>query len=424
MEKEEFIMEDFDSTLNENLYEPLKNAFENDSIKKRKTIEISDWEHLYYGVNRVLSFNKSGRAFVQTNTEYNMGAYFCSYRSNRRLNQLQLVNDQIVNDYESTNKFDPFAEIESLDRYAIYAGDGHYHQHATHDKKHENGKNYPVGHVYMIDLRTQLIKHIDVARPKNKVENEITFLKRVGAERLRMGEPTGTKVIMVYDRAVIDFDAWYNWKHSKGLYIITREKSNMSKDCIGENEYDKNDPINAGVISDQLIENSKGTMNRRIVYRDSKSNKIYVYITNVMDVPPGVIAYIYKKRWEIEKVYDTYKNFYFEKKAWGTTPESKCQQANFMCITHNLLLIFERMLEIEHDIKDTKVEEKQKKRINESIKIILKRKLPINTLAVKYTRSVQRSSQFLREILLGLEKNVKFYEFLKKVKPYMERYVS
>lgn len=35
----------------------------------------------------------------------------------------------------------------------IYAGDGHYHAAAVHDKK-KDGKKYPVQHFYSVDLRT------------------------------------------------------------------------------------------------------------------------------------------------------------------------------------------------------------------------------------------------------------------------------
>ena len=71
------------------------------------------------------------------------------------------------------------------------------------------------------------MQHLDVLRPKDKKENEIHALQRLGGPALRMGEAIGRKVIMVYDRAVIDFREWYKWKKGSGVYVITREKSSM-----------------------------------------------------------------------------------------------------------------------------------------------------------------------------------------------------
>ena len=281
---------------------PLQNAFESNSIKKRKGDKITDWDHLRFGVERCLTHFDSGRDFVQKimdtclDAKIKVSSYFNSQRSARRLEQVQEVNNSLIKNYNASIEDDPFAELSCLDNYAIYASDGHYHKHAAHDK-HENGKNYPVGHIYTINLRNQTVNHIDVTRPLDKKEHEITTLKRIIIKKLRAGEPKGRKVIYVYDRAIIDFMQWYKWKKGSGIYIVTREKSNMKLQCVGLFEFDKNDSINAGVISDERVEHSYGRTIRRIRYYDSVSGKTFSFITNVFDVPPGVIAFLYQKRW-------------------------------------------------------------------------------------------------------------------------------
>ena len=50
--------------------------------------------------------------------------------------------------------------------------------------------------------------HLDVARPQNKREHDITALKRLEANTLRMKEPKGRKVILAYDSAIYDFGQW------------------------------------------------------------------------------------------------------------------------------------------------------------------------------------------------------------------------
>jgi len=49
----------------------------------------------------------------------------------------------------------------------------------------------------------------------------------------------------------------------------------------------------------------------------------YEFLTNEMDLPPGVLAELYRRRWEIEKVYDELKNKLGQKKAWGSSLVAK-----------------------------------------------------------------------------------------------------
>jgi IS4 transposase len=48
-------------------------------------------------------------------------------------------------------------------------------------------------------------------------------------------------------------------------------------------------------------------MIRKVVYIDPISGNQYSFITNVMDLAPGLIAYIYKVRWDIEKTFQQFK---------------------------------------------------------------------------------------------------------------------
>jgi hypothetical protein len=50
-------------------------------------------------------------------------------------------------------------------------------------------------------------------------------------------------------------------------------------------------------------------------------------------------------RWDIEKAFDEKKNKLGVIKTWATTPEAKCQQAHFVCMTRNLMLMLEREIE-------------------------------------------------------------------------------
>ena len=98
--------------------------------------------------------------------------------------------------------------------------------------------------------------------------------------------------------------------------------------------WDRDDPRNAGVCNDEIALSASGARVRRVSFVDAVSGVHYVFITNEMTLPPGVIAELARRRWAIEKVFDQLKNKMAETKAWATTPTAKTMQAIFICITH------------------------------------------------------------------------------------------
>ena len=88
-------------------------------------------------------------------------------------------------------------------------------------------------------------------------------------------------------------------------------------------------------------------MIRRITYWCPESNEVMSFLTNVFDdIPPGVIVYLYKRRWDIEKIFDTVKHSYQEMKAWASGDTAKSIQAHFICLQHNLACLFEPHISI------------------------------------------------------------------------------
>lgn len=61
-----------------------------------------------------------------------------------------------------------------------------------------------------------------------------------------------------------------------------------------------------------------------------------------MTLPPGLIAQLYRVRWDIEKVFDPFKNKFLERKSWASCPVAKAVQAQFLCLAHTLLQLFEK----------------------------------------------------------------------------------
>jgi len=51
---------------------------------------------------------------------------------------------------------------------------------------------------------------------------------------------------------------------------------------------------------------------RRIRQRDPETEKVYTFITSEFTLPPGLVAFIYKLRWDAEKTFDQAKNTFIE----------------------------------------------------------------------------------------------------------------
>ncbi len=110
------------------------------------------------------------------------------------------------------------------------------------------------------------VSHLDVSdQIQRKKEHDIRGLKRQSADTLRHGAAKGRKVLLVWDRAGIDFAQWFKWKHNSGLYLLSRCKENMSLMVCGQLAFDRRDPLNAGVLADELVSpSSVGITLRRV----------------------------------------------------------------------------------------------------------------------------------------------------------------
>jgi hypothetical protein len=388
-------------TVFEKLIQPLSGLI-HQCTHRRECKKLSDQQWIETGLLRILSNEYSGRAFLQklfdsAGIVIKRSHFFETLKSKRRLNMGRevgsLLYEILRKDYSHN---DPFSCFSELCDYDIHAGDGHYHGAAVHDVK-KFGKKYPTQHFYSVDLRTHALKHLTLADTSGtrKREHDTRALKRLDIKTLRQAAPKGRKVLYVWDKAGIDFMQWFKWKYAGGIYFISREKNNMELMVLADLDYDKTNPVNAGVQSYQLVGCSAGMSIYRVIYRCPLSGDTYHFVTNVSKVSPGLIAYLYKTRWDIEKIFDEVKNKLFEKKAWATSDTAKSMQAQFICLAHNLMLIFEDWLKKEG--VDNEIENKRKiKRLKKSLTLaqLKKEALPIFLTTPK--RPTQRSVKFIR----------------------------
>ena len=419
-------------TVNRQFFAPLSDALDN-AQSTRKCSAFSDYNFLVSGVGRVISDAGSGRDWVQRvqmnrdiDIDLSVSLFFDSLDSRRRLKVTKEVADLIHRQVDSstTDSMDPLACHRELDGYAVYASDGHYEDAATHAKPIA-GKVREQQYFCSINLRSHSATLLDIARPAEgkKKEHDMRALKRLSTADMRMGAPKGTKVLHAYDRGGIGYNQWRKWR-AKGIYIISREKSNSKAMVIGINQWDKDDDRNTGIISDEIVGVFCGATMRRVRYQDPLSKKLYSYVTSQMTLPPGLIAFLYKMRWDVEKLFDEKKNKLNEVKDWAVSDTSKSIQMNLTFIAHNLMLLFERLLDDKEDIRDEKVHAKRKKRIKEQLDAIRKNRLTPNPLVINCVRITQRSLQFIRWLKSVLWSKTLWDDAIDCLRPLMLNYLK
>lgn len=369
----------------------------------RPCAALSDLEHLHSGVLRTLSDVRSGRDWIQHlrmvgDPDISVGGCFDALRSGRRNEMTQEVAAKVL---EMANvrlaDSDPFAVHPELNGFALYATDGHSHGASAHETPIQ-GKKRAVSWIYALNLRTHTACPLALCSPQlgKKKEHEISTLKRIPGETLRMGQPQGTKVLHAYDPAIVDYELWHRLKRGRGIYILTLEKANSALAVQGAIPFDASDPRNTGVLSDEFVGPAHGGLLRRITYLDPVSGKTYCFLTNEFTIPPGLLAFIYKCRWDVEKLYDVFKNKFEESKAWGKTDEAKSQQAHFIAMAHNLIRILEEDLRREEGIENQTALRRRAARGDADAKTATAAGRTANPMVLSWKRTTQISLQFLR----------------------------
>ena len=135
----------------------------------------------------------------------------------------------------------------------------------------------------------------------------------------------------------------------------------------GDLPFDRSDPRNAGVSADELVgPGCGGHMFRRVRYTCPVRGEEFSFITTETALPPGVIALVYKQRWDIEKVFDELKTKLGERKSWGSGETCKSAHAGFLCLAHNLMVLLERHIVSAGGVDNTPERERKERRKEEA----------------------------------------------------------
>jgi Transposase DDE domain len=410
------MLETFNShSLSADFFAPLSAAF-TQCRDLRVCSALPDAHWLGLALWRVLESLPSGRGFLQSllasagsmaTLVPRRSTYFEALKSPRRLRLVEQAAAEVCRAAHATLP-DALAQFPELKGWDVHAADGHFWEAATHDQKSyrrgckDHMAKFATGNIFSLCLRTHLMSHLVLADQKNRrKEHDLSALKRLGIAQLRQGAPTGRKVLYVYDRAIIDYAFWRELK-ARGIYILTRNKANLDTYTLGEREWDAQDPLNANVVADQWV-NGGGEMLRKLTYRAEPGGEVFEFITNIscQRVPPGLLALLYKMRWDIEKVFDETKTKLGESKAWASSANAKTMQANVVALTHNLLLLYEHHLVRAQNIRNVAEEERRAQRLQK-----------LKTEAAKHGWKIPPQHQCIPRLT---QRSVKFIRWLRRV---------
>ena len=132
------------------------------------------------------------------------------------------------------------------------------------------------------------------------------------------------QAIHVVDRAFIDGHYWDTRKRLYNSTVITRMKSRLNYTADGEARQISDNVCNKGVLSDQPIALDSSSRPWRLIGFLAPDGTQYEYLSNDFELEPGVIAFLYYRRWDEEKYFDNAKNGSNPIKVPKLTPSSKC----------------------------------------------------------------------------------------------------
>lgn len=152
----------------------------------------------------------------------------------------------------------------------------------------------------------------------------------------------------VFDRGYVDFTRLKNVDNHFAYFVI-RAKSNLKFRRMYSNKVDKS----TGVICDQIgrltgfyVSKQYPDKLRRVKFYDTETKRIFVFLTNNMDITAEQVALLYKNRWQIELFFKWIKQHLKIKSFWGTTENAVRIQIYSAIITYCLVAIVGNELKI------------------------------------------------------------------------------
>src|SRR5271157_5132107 len=155
--------------------------------------------------------------------------------------------------------------------------------------------------------------------------------------------------IYVMDRGYVDFGRLYRL-HQAGAFFVTRAKSNLDAHRVYSSATDRT----TGVIADQTItldgyytSRDYPVHLRRVRFRDPKTGKTLVFLTNQTALSALTICDLYKSRWQVELFFKWIKQHLRIKRFYGTSENAVKTQIWIAVSVYVLVAIVRKRLRLE-----------------------------------------------------------------------------
>ena len=256
---------------------------------------------------------------------------------------------------------DRLAEIPGLGTRPVRAIDGTYQGESAHFCRctpKEGGDDNPKGHALLsfYNLRLGVPEAVQV---QTRSRHETAILRDY--DRSPQALTRARQALFLVDRAFIDARFWDAKKATLAITIITRMKANLRIDST-EDLGVAADPVNAGVLRDLRVRLSSSSEPWRLITYRTRRGQVVEFLTNAFDLQPGVIAFLYSRRWEEEKCFDTWKNDFSQAKAWGKSPVAIDNQVHLAIVTSILVAMLLAHTLGSDGLTDTKALRRQARR--------------------------------------------------------------
>ena len=256
---------------------------------------------------------------------------------------------------------DRLAGLPQLEGRPVYATDGTYQHESAHYGRctpRQGGEDNPKGHALLSFYDVRLGCPVDVyADTRNR--HETAMLRDYDQREQAITRHKGA--LWLVDRAFIDAPFWDMKKMRLGLTMITRMKKSLSVDS-SEGLSVADLPVNEGVVKDLRITLRSSRQLWRLIAFRTRRGHLVEFLTNELALQPGLIAFLYSRRWEEEKCFDTWKNDFSQAKAWGASVVAIDNQVRLAILTSVLVAMLLHRTMGQRGIEDEKALRKQQRR--------------------------------------------------------------
>lgn len=253
---------------------------------------------------------------------------------------------------------DRLANFADLSGRPVYAVDGSYQHESAHyrrAKPSEGGEDNPKGHMMLTFYDIRLGAPVD-AHLETRNRHEMMVFKETAQSSHSLLRQR--KALWVVDRAFVDMPFWDAQKKRLDQAVITRWKENL---VIEQREFRpvSRSTVNKGIRADQEVKLKASNARWRLIRYRSPEGTEFQFLTNDLALEPGLVAFLYLRRWDEEKCFDTWKNDFSSGKAWSKSVTGIRQQMLLAIMTSLLLMLFAHHHQERWKIQDEKSLKKQ-----------------------------------------------------------------